>query len=90
MKKTLIILLIIQSVVSNSQQGPYGYYRDALIFGQNNSLYGSTARIQGVGGAAVALGGDLSSITANPAGLGFSEFKCARALASDGHCMLYL
>lgn len=71
MRKTLILLFIIQTVISNAQQGPFGYYKDALIFSQSNTLYGSTARIQGVGGASVALGGDLSSIASNPAGLGF-------------------
>jgi len=62
---------MLYSVVSNAQQGPFGYYKDALIFSQANTLYGSTARIQGIGGASVALGGDLSSISSNPAGLGF-------------------
>ncbi len=71
MKKTLILGLILHSVISNAQQGPFGYYKDALIFSQTNTLYGSTARIQGIGGASVALGGDLSSISSNPAGLGF-------------------
>ncbi len=71
MKKALALILISYSVVSNAQQGPFGYYQDALLFSQTNSLYGSTARIQGIGGAAVALGGDLSAISSNPAGLGF-------------------
>lgn len=71
MKKILLLALVINSVISNAQQGPFGYYRDALLFGQTNTLYGSTARMQGIGGAQVALGGDLSSISSNPAGLGF-------------------
>ncbi len=41
----------------------------ARIFSQSD-VHG-TARIQGVGGAQTALGGDLSSISGNPAGLGF-------------------
>ncbi len=49
---------------------PLGYYNDALLFSQTNA-FGSTARIQGIGGAQVALGGDLSSAGLNPAGLGF-------------------
>jgi hypothetical protein len=49
---------------------PLGYYNDALIFSQTNA-FGSTARIQGIGGAQVSLGGDLSSAGVNPAGLGF-------------------
>ncbi|MEP5613817.1 MAG: outer membrane protein transport protein [Cyclobacteriaceae bacterium] len=71
MKKAIVLILLLQSVISNAQQEPFGYYRDALIFSQSNTLYGSTARIQGIGGASVALGGDLSSISSNPAGLGF-------------------
>ncbi|MEP1093936.1 MAG: outer membrane protein transport protein [Cyclobacteriaceae bacterium] len=71
MKKALLLILLIQTVISNAQQGPFGYYKDALIFSQANTLYGSTARIRGIGGASVALGGDLSSISSNPAGLGF-------------------
>ncbi len=39
------------------------------IFSQRD-VYG-TARIQGLGGSITALGGDLSSISGNPAGLGF-------------------
>lgn len=70
MKQLGILFLLINSVVCYSQQGPFGYYRDALLFGQSNKLIGSTARIQGIGGAQVALGGDLSSIAGNPAGLG--------------------
>ena len=71
MKKIFILISIAYSVISNAQQGPFGYYQDALIFSQTNTLHGSTARIQAIGGSNVALGGDLSSISSNPAGLGF-------------------
>ena len=50
-------------------QAQYGYYQQALLFSQTS--FGGTARIQGIGGAQVALGGDLSNANANPAGLGF-------------------
>ena len=40
-----------------------------LLFSQTN--YGGTARIRGLGEANTALGGDLSSTSSNPAGLGF-------------------
>lgn len=40
----------------------------SILFSQSN--YGGSARVQGIGGAQVSLGGDLSSITSNPAGLG--------------------
>lgn len=42
---------------------------DALNFSQE--LNGGTARMKGLGNAKTALGGDISSITGNPAGLGF-------------------
>ena len=42
---------------------------DAFRFSQENS--GGTARFKGLGNAKTALGGDISSITGNPAGLGF-------------------
>ena len=71
MRKVLFIVLALLSVSAFAQQGPFGYYQDALIFSQSNTSFGSTARIQAIGGAQVALGGDLSSIASNPAGLGF-------------------
>lgn len=42
---------------------------DALNFSQE--LNGGTARMKGLGNAKTALGGDISSVTGNPAGLGF-------------------
>ena len=49
-----------------------GYAQDivdtSILFSQSN--YGGSARIQGIGGAQVSLGGDFSSIVSNPAGLG--------------------
>jgi hypothetical protein len=52
------------------------YALDAGRFSQP-SLQGS-ARLQGIGGTSIAIGGDISNVTANPAGLGFftkSEFS---------------
>jgi hypothetical protein len=46
-----------------------GYPEEALIFSRTNP--GGSARIQGMGGAQVALGGDYSTAYSNPAGLGF-------------------
>ncbi|UIR57163.1 hypothetical protein LZQ00_04945 [Sphingobacterium sp. SRCM116780] len=45
------------------------YTADVLLFSQGDN--GGTARFKGLGGASTALGGDISSITGNPAGLGF-------------------
>ncbi|MFY0601044.1 MAG: hypothetical protein JXR03_15315 [Cyclobacteriaceae bacterium] len=65
---SLFIAAFLVTFVSFAQ--PSGYYEQALIFGQTNA-FGSTARIQGIGGAQVSLGGDVSSAGSNPAGLGF-------------------
>lgn len=45
------------------------YVEDGLLFSQPD--LGSTARFKAMGSANTSLGGDLSSITGNPAGLGF-------------------
>ena len=52
------------------------YTSDALRFSQPEQ--GSTSRFKGLGNAQTALGGDISSLSSNPAGLGFftkSEFS---------------
>ena len=79
MKKTLALILLSAGsffVTSESQAQTFGYANDALRYSR---LYpGGTARILGMGGANVAIGGDLSSAYTNPAGLGFynrSEFS---------------
>ncbi len=69
MRKKLIVLALFifgYSVISNAQ-----YFEDALRFSRNNYGLGSTARMQAIGGAQIALGGDISSAVSNPAGLGF-------------------
>lgn len=48
-----------------------GYVEEGLMYSQSSPIYGSTARIQGIGGAQVSLGADMSSAASNPAGLGF-------------------
>jgi len=47
----------------------YGYYNDAIRFGQTFS--GGSARFQSFGSVQTSLGGDVTSISGNPAGLGF-------------------
>jgi len=49
--------------------GALGYHEQALMFSNYN--YTGTARIQGLGGTQISLGGDISSALSNPAGLGF-------------------
>lgn len=60
-----------------------GYFEDALRFGQFYST--GSARITGLGGAQMSLGGDISNIHTNPAGLGFfrrSEFSITPSFGS--------
>lgn len=64
-----ISVFCVFAYAESNAQGPYGYYNDALTFSQRYST--GTARIQGLGGVQIGLGGDVSSISSNPAGLGF-------------------
>ena len=73
----LILAIVILPGISAAQNTtPYGYYYDALRFGQTYS--GGSASTQALGGSSVALGADMTSISGNPAGLGMynrSEFS---------------
>ncbi|MCZ6898831.1 MAG: hypothetical protein O7F74_01200, partial [Bacteroidetes bacterium] len=74
-------VLPIGSALSQVEDGAFGFFNEALLFSQTNS--GGSARIQGIGGAQMALGGDISSIYSNPAGLGLynrSEFSITPAI----------
>src|SRR5690606_2668921 len=64
--KTISILasLLLAATISQAQ-----YLEDAIRFSQPENS--STARFKAIGNASTSLGGDLSSITGNPAGLGF-------------------
>lgn len=66
MKKILITTSILFATISSYAQF---YADDALRYSQY-SLTG-TARIQSMGGAQVAIGGDMGSFGINPAGLAF-------------------
>jgi hypothetical protein len=57
------------AIVAITQHSFAQFSEDAIRFSQ--SQYGSTARIKGIGNAQTAIGGDLSSISGNPAGIGF-------------------
>lgn len=63
-KITLLAALLCLAGVSQAQ-----YLEDAMRFSQPE--YGGSARFRAMGNASTSLGGDLSSITGNPAGLGF-------------------
>jgi hypothetical protein len=70
---SLSALLIIHTVHVKAQSG---YVEDALRFSQYGST--GTSRITALGGTNNALGGDISNVHGNPAGLGFfqnSEFS---------------
>lgn len=73
MKKILSVLAV--AIVATTGNLYAQYSNDALRFSQTN--YGSSARFKGMGNAQMAVGGDISSLGANPAGLGLftrSEF----------------
>src|SRR5690606_37693808 len=60
------------------------YLQDVLRFSQPEQ--GATARFKGLGNAQTALGGDLSSLSGNPAGLGFfgqSDISISLDYAND-------
>jgi hypothetical protein len=65
MKRTIIILLAILSISTGIMAQNVD---DALRYSQ--IFYSGTARFMSMGGAFTALGGDMSSLSQNPAGLG--------------------
>lgn len=70
-----IFSLFVVAMVAASGNIYAQYSNDALRFSQTN--YGSSARFLGMGNAQIGVGGDISSLGGNPAGLGFftrSEF----------------
>lgn len=74
MKK--LILSLVAIVAATGATYAQSYTPDVLKFSQTN--YGSTARFKAMGGAQIGVGGDMSSLGGNPAGLGLftkSEFS---------------
>jgi len=74
MKKLMLSLVALAATTGTLYAQSYA--PDALKFSQTN--FGSTARFKGMGGAQIGVGGDMSSLGANPAGLGLftkSEFS---------------
>jgi len=75
MKKHILLLLLASAATSGSL---YAQTLAENAFGFSQMNYGSTARFKGMGGAQIGVGGDISSISSNPAGLGLftkSEFS---------------
>ena len=62
-------ILSVIAIVAFTQNTFAQYSQDAVRFSQTTT--GSTSRVKAVGGAGTALGGDLSNVSGNPAGLGF-------------------
>ncbi len=75
---TLVVAIAATSYSSAQIRDAYTlptYAGDALRFSQTN--YGSSARFKAMGNAQIGMGGDISTLGGNPAGLGFftkSEF----------------
>src|SRR5690606_32831400 len=65
--KKIALSTLLLGALSITAQGQY--LQDVLRFSQPEQ--GATARFKGLGNAQTALGGDLSSVSGNPAGLGF-------------------
>lgn len=77
MRKTFITILLTMTGAIGYAQSAY----DGLLFSENN--YEGTARSVAMGNAFTALGGDLGSITINPAGsavAGYSQFTITPGL----------
>ena len=75
-KKIFFSTIVLSAITLGTSKAQIGYYEDALRFSQFRSS--GSARIIGLGGAQMSLGGDISNIHTNPAGLGFfrrSEFS---------------
>lgn len=66
MKKLFQTLMVAMVATTGTTYAQYA--GDAIRFSQGN--YGSSARLKGMGNAQIGVGGDVSSIGGNPAGLG--------------------
>lgn len=89
MKK--IITMLVVAIVATTGTTYAQYANDALRFSQTN--YGSTARFKAMGNAQIGVGGDISSLGGNPAGLGLftkSEFSLTPEFNHSGINANYL
>ena len=73
MNRLFYLFLILFFITFFDSFSQYGYYKDVIKF--SHSYRGGSARIQSIGSASTSLGGDISSISNNPAGLGFFNKK---------------
>ncbi len=67
MRSSFLVVFFLISITSGFSQS--GYFEDAYRFSQN--IPSGSARIMAIGGTQWSLGGDVSNIAGNPAGLGF-------------------
>ncbi len=77
MQKILLLCLLIGVTKISTAQ----YVNDAARFSQ--TTFGGTARITAIGGAQTAIGGDISNLAGNPAGIGVyrsSDFSISPSL----------
>jgi len=89
MKRIFILLISILFLTDGFSQSVY--VDRALSFSSNK--YGGTARFVGMGGAFGALGGDFSSLSINPAGLGVyrsSEFVFSPGMSYSNNSSMYI
>ncbi|RYF23205.1 MAG: hypothetical protein EOO42_07570 [Flavobacteriales bacterium] len=89
MKK--IISMLVVAIVATTGTTYAQYANDALRFSQTN--YGSTSRFKAMGNAQIGVGGDISSLGGNPAGLGLftkSEFSLTPEFNQSGINANYL
>ncbi|HLT08053.1 MAG TPA: hypothetical protein VK014_11030 [Cyclobacteriaceae bacterium] len=68
---------------ANEAHAQGGYFEDALRYSQYRST--GSARVLGIGGTHTSIGGDVSNIHENPAGLGFFRRSEASFTASYGN-----
>jgi long-subunit fatty acid transport protein len=81
--KKLFFSALLSVVFVGISEAQFGYYEDALRFSRYQST--GSARIMGIGGTQMSLGGDISNIHTNPAGLGFfrrSEFSFSPSIST--------
>ena len=68
MKRFLLLLFLLATLLVEAQDGVFGYYESAMMYSRE-SINGS-GRTLGHGGAQNALGADMGSGAYNPAGIG--------------------
>lgn len=89
--KKIILASLVATVAAMGTTYAQSYAPDAFRFSQTN--YGSSARFKGMAGAQIGVGGDIGSISANPAGLGLftkSEFSITPEFNSVSNNSAYL